>query len=69
MSYKCMNNLAPKYLIDNFTKRSDMHNCETRNNDPLNIPPLKTSRGQTTVQQRATKIWSDLDNKPKQITT
>ncbi len=35
MAYKCLNNLAPSYLANKFTKRSDIHNCQTRNNHCL----------------------------------
>ena len=30
MTFKCMNNLAPKYLCDMFEKRSCIHNRSTR---------------------------------------
>ena len=32
MTYKCLNNLVPSYLANKFTKRSDIHDCQTRNN-------------------------------------
>ena len=31
--YKCINNLAPPYLYDKFKKRSDVHQCCTRNHN------------------------------------
>ena len=31
MAYKCLNGLAPDYLVDKFIKRSDIHDGSTRN--------------------------------------
>lgn len=69
MAYKCFNDLAPSYLINKFTKRSDIYNCSTRNHHLLDIPLFRTSTGQRTFYYRAVKIWNDLDNNLKQITT
>ncbi|CAB4043026.1 Hypothetical predicted protein, partial [Paramuricea clavata] len=43
MMYKCVNELAPHYLSDLFTKRSDIHQRDTRSHDSLQIPLYKTS--------------------------
>ncbi len=67
MAYKCLNNLAPSYLANKFTKRSDIHNCQTRNNYCLNIPRFKTAAGQRTFHYRAVKIWNDIDDELKKI--
>ena len=64
-----MNNLAPNYLVNKFTMRSDIHTRSTRNNHLLGIPPFKTSSGQRTFQYSATKIWNDLDDNLIQITS
>ena len=37
LTYKCLNGLAPKYLVDEFTKRSSIHVSHTRNRDLLYI--------------------------------
>ena len=67
MTYKCLNNLAPSYLANKFTKRSDIHDCQTRNNHCLNIPSYKTTAGQRTFHYRAVKIWNGIDDEPKEI--
>jgi hypothetical protein len=61
-----LNNLAPSYLANKFTKQSDIHNCQTRNNYCLNIPSYKTTAGQRTFH-RAVKIWNDIDDELKKI--
>ncbi len=67
MAYKCLNNFAPSYLANKFTKRYDIHNCQTRNNHCLNIPSFKTTAGQRTFHYRAVKIWNDIDDELKKI--
>ena len=69
MAYKCFNAIAPDYLVDKFIKRSDIHDRSTRNHDLLDIPLYKTAAGQRTFNYRAVKIWNDLDDKPKNITS
>jgi hypothetical protein len=41
--FKCMNNLAPGYLVNMFQKRSQIHYYNTRNNDNLNISKCRTA--------------------------
>jgi hypothetical protein len=65
MAYKYLNNLAPSYLANKFTKRSDIHNCRTRNNYCLDIPSYKTTAGQRTFHYLAVKIWNDIDDELK----
>ena len=69
MAYKCLNNLAPSYLANKFTKRSDIHNCQTRNNYCLNIPSFKTTAGQRTfhyiAQLRYETILIELKKVPE----
>jgi hypothetical protein len=69
MVYKCLNGLAPDYLVDTFIKRSDIHDRSTRNHDLLDIPLYRTAAGQRTFNYRDAKIWNDLDDKLKNITS
>ncbi len=69
IAYKCFNGIAPDYLVDKFIKRSDIHDRSTRNHDLLDIPLYKTAAGQRTFNYRAVKIWNDLDDKLKNITS
>lgn len=69
MAYKCFNGLAPDYLVDKFAKRSDIHDRSTRNHNLLDIPLYKTATGQRTFNYRGVKIWNDLDDKLKNITS
>jgi hypothetical protein len=73
MAYKCLNGLAPDYLVYlgtyPFIKRSDIHDRSTRNHDLLDIPLYRTAAGQRTFNYRGGKIWNDLDDKLKNITS
>jgi hypothetical protein len=69
MVYKCLNGLAPDYLVDTFIKRSDIHDRSTRNHDLLDIPLYRTAAGQRTFNYRDAKIWNVLDDKLKNITS
>jgi hypothetical protein len=64
-----LNNLAPSYLENKFIKRSDIHNCQTRNNYILfkYSKLYKTAAGQRTFHYRAVKIWNDIDDELKKI--
>ena len=61
LTYKCLNGLAPKYLVDKFTKCSSIHVRHTHNRDLLYIPLYKTATGQRTFTYRGTSIWNNLD--------
>ncbi len=65
--YKCINNLAPPYLCDKFSKRSYVHECNTRNLELLQIPMYNTTTGQRTFHYRGAKLWNDLENNTKQM--
>ncbi|CAB3998563.1 Hypothetical predicted protein [Paramuricea clavata] len=67
MMYKCVNELAPHYLSDLFTKRSDIHQRDTRSHDSLQIPLYKTSAGQRSFHYRGVTLWNDLDIKHKKL--
>ena len=69
MACKCFNDLALNYFVNKFTKRSEMHNCATRNYHLLDIPFYKTSSGQRTFYYRAVKIWNDLKDNLKNVAT
>ena len=60
--FKCINGMAPEYLSKNFSTRSSVHDCETRNRKNLDIPIFKTSSGQRTFKYRATKLWNLIVN-------
>ena len=38
MMHKCINKLAPDYLVDMFKLRSHVHNRQTRSSSALDIP-------------------------------
>ncbi len=67
LMYKCINNLAPPYLCDKFSKRSNVHERNTRNRELLQIPMYNTTTGQRTFHYRGAKLWNDLDNNTKQM--
>ncbi|CAB4041326.1 Hypothetical predicted protein [Paramuricea clavata] len=69
MTFKCMNNLAPKYLCDMFEKRSCIHNRSTRNCNSIQIPLFKTASGQRSFAFRGASIWNNLDTELKKCTS
>ena len=56
------NGLAPKYLVDKFTKRSSIHTRHTRNRDLFHILLYRTATGQRTFAFTGTSIWNNVDN-------
>ena len=58
--YKCMNNLAPKYLTQLFCKRSSIHNYNTRGREDLQLPKCRTALTQQSFRYRGTYIWNAL---------
>ena len=42
--YKCLNGLAPTYLLDNLQKFNQIHSYDTRNKDLLRLPLAKTTK-------------------------
>jgi hypothetical protein len=46
MIYKCVNELAPHYLSDLFTKCSYIYQRDTRSHDSMQLPLYKTTGGQ-----------------------
>ena len=61
MVYKCINNLALKYLYNMFSTRSQLHDHPMRYQDLLNIPFYWTAAGQKTFQYRGSELWNNLE--------
>ena len=68
MTFKCLNGLAPSYLSNKFNTRSEIHDCNTRNRDMLDVPLCRTAVGQRSFLFRAVSLWNDLPNSIKNIT-
>ena len=60
MTYKCLNGLAPTYLLERFKKRSQLYNSNTRSKDMLQIPFYRSAAGQRSFFYRSVKMWNDL---------
>ena len=58
--YKCINGLAPAYLLDNFLSSEQTHNYNTRNKDVIRLPLAKTTKFQTSFKYNAAKSWNTL---------
>ena len=65
MAFKCMNDLVPGYLSDQFIKRSSISKRKTRNSQLLNIPLFKTATGQRTFYYRMVSLWNALPQNVK----
>ena len=62
MVFKCLNNLAPKYLCDQLQMRSCVCTRVTRSANNLNIPRCRLATGQRRFVYRGVKIWNGLSN-------
>ena len=62
LTFKCQNDLAPQYLTSKFTKRSNIHTCNTRTRNSLQIPLYRTAIGQRTFSYRGAYTWNNLHN-------
>ena len=69
MAYKCINGLAPSYLLNKIDRRTQIHNRHTRNRNSLQIPLFKTATGQRTFTYRIASIWNNLSENLKQSTS
>ena len=58
--YKCINGLAPAYLLDDFHSSEQIHNYSTRNKDLIRLPLAKTTKFQTSFKYNAAKSWNTL---------
>ena len=70
MVYKSINELAPDYLSQIFTKKLACSRENLRNTaTDLRIPLVKTSSGQRTFSYRGARVWNHLDLAVKQISS
>ena len=67
MMYKCVHDLAPPYLCNKFSKRSDLHERYTRKRELFQIPMYITTIGQRTFSFRGAITWSSMDKDLKQM--
>lgn len=67
MMYKCVYDLAPRYLCDLFIKRSDNHPQDTRSKDLQQIPEHKPSAGRRSIHYRGLTFSNDFDIKYKRL--
>ena len=63
-----LRNVAPPYLCQKFKTRSEVHNCNTRNRDPLHIPLCRTAAGQRAFTFRGQRLWNSLPDEFQSIT-
>ena len=58
--FKCLNNLAPPYLLNEFSHSRDFHSYNTHHRDLLHPPLAKTTKYQGSFRLSGTKIWNSL---------
>ena len=58
--YKCINGLAPVYLLDDFHSSEQIHNYDIRNKDLIRLPLARTTKFQTSFKYNAAKSWNTL---------
>ena len=65
MVFKCINNLAPDYLANEFELRSCVHDRQTRSASTLDIPFCCLSTGQRSFAYRGAKLCNSLSSNLK----
>ena len=58
--YKCINGLAPVYLLDDFHSSEQTHNYNTINKYLIRLPLVKTNKFQTSFKYNAAQFWNTL---------
>ena len=70
MVYKSINNIAPPYMNDMFTRNSQDATRQLRNtNTDLKLPKKRTCNGQKSFSFRGAKLWNSLDTEVKRATS
>ena len=70
MVYKSINDLAPDYLSEIFTKNSACSRKNLRNTaTDLQVPLMKTCNGQRDFSYRGARVWNHLDLEVKQASS
>ena len=67
MVHKCMNGRAPGYLMNKFTRRSEVHDRNTRYNKDLNLPRCRLKTGQRSFPYRGATYWNRLLKDLKEV--
>ena len=68
--FKCLNNIAPKYLRDIFTKNTVNATRSLRNtNTDLRVPLKSSANGKKRFSLRGAKCWNGLSNEAKNPTS
>ena len=70
MVYKSINNKAPPYMSEMFTRNSQDATRQLRNtNTDLRLPKIRTCNGQKSFSFRGAKLWNSLNNEAKLATS
>ena len=67
LAFKCVNGLAPDYLVKYFFKRSAVHNRNTRGCNNFVVPRCRLSTGQRAFSYRGPREWNGLAENIKNI--
>ena len=67
--FKCLNNLVPKHLMQNFTRNADLQDHATRRLNDLHPPKPKSSMGKRTFKYAGAIYFNSLPNYVKSATS
>ena len=67
MAFKCVNNLAPVYLCNKLSKRSEIHKYSTRHCGDLNLGLCRTEAAKRSFFYRAVKHFNDLTSDTRSV--
>ena len=68
MMYKVINNLAPSYLLNSFTKTSQIHAHYLRNSG-LYVQQPNTDARKKSFSYRGAALWNKFSNNIRRITS
>ena len=70
MVFKSLNELAPRYLCNLFTKNSQCSSRNLRNTETnLRLPKKKSANGQKCFSFRGAKLWNSLPAESKKASS
>ena len=67
MVHKCINGRAPGYLMNKFTRRSEVLDRNTQYNKDLNLPRCRLKTGQRSFAYRGATCWNRLPKDLKEV--
>ena len=63
--FRCINGFCPSYLLNLFSRNSDVHNYNTRGRSNINVSKISSKSGSRSFSYAAAELFNDLPNHVK----